>query len=150
MKSLSITTVTLGLCAGLLTAAPGPKEDKDEIKKFEGDWTFVSWEHSGQKLPNEVLEITKWSVKDGKYKFEMGENEEEGTIKIDAGKKPATLDFDITSGNDKGKKQAGIYKIDGDTMTICLARPGDDKRPTEFKSTEEDGNILVTIKKKKE
>jgi uncharacterized protein (TIGR03067 family) len=150
MKSASVIAVTLALCAGPLTAAPGPKDEKDEVKKFEGEWTFVSWEHSGQTLPKEVLDITKWSVKGDKYSFEMGEQQEEGTIKIDASKKPATLDFDITSGNDKGKKQVGIYKIDGDTMTICLARPGEEKRPSEFKSTEEDGHILVTIKKKKE
>ena len=93
--------------------------------------------------------MTKWSVKGDKYKFSMGEMEEEGTIKIDAAKKPATLDFEITAGNDKGKNQVGIYKIDGDTMTICLAQPGVDKRPTDFTSTEDNGHILVTIKRKK-
>jgi uncharacterized protein (TIGR03067 family) len=79
----------------------------------------------------------------------MEAGSEEGTMKLDPTKKPATIDLAITSGNDKGKSQVGIYKIDGDSITICLARPGETDRPTEFKSTEENGNILVTIKRKK-
>ena len=55
----------------------------------------------------------------------------------------------ITSGNDSGKDQVGIYKIDGDTITICLARPGLADRPKEFKTNDENGHILVTIKRNK-
>lgn len=151
MKPLLLIGASLVLAGslGLSTAAPAPKDDKDDLKKFEGDWTFTAWEASGQTLPQEALDIAKWSVKGDKYTFEMGEVKEEGTIKLDPAKKPATIDFAITSGNDKGKDQPGIYKVDGETITICLARPGGKDRPTDFKSTEENGFILVTVKKAK-
>jgi uncharacterized protein (TIGR03067 family) len=158
MKPYAAIAVVLGLIAltvGLPAAPAAPAKDKetkdakDDIKKFEGEWTFTNWETGGQSLPKEVLEITKWSVKGDKYKFQMGENEEEGTIKLDPGKKPATVDLAITSGNDAGKDQVGIYKFDGESIVICLARPGAKDRPTEFKATEDDGQILVTIKRNK-
>jgi uncharacterized protein (TIGR03067 family) len=150
MKPLPLVTASLVLAGsfGLSTAAPAPKDDKD-LKKFEGDWTFTAWESRGQAVPREQLDIAKWLVKGDKYTFEMGEEKEEGTIKLDPAKKPATIDFAITAGNDKGKDQPGIYKVDGDTITICLARPGGKERPTDFKSTEENGFILVTVKKAK-
>ena len=139
MKSLCLLSVALGLflVAPSGNAAPGPKDEKADLKKFEGNWIFASWDSNGQSLPQEFLDSCKWSVKGDKYTFEQGENKEEGSIKIDPSKKPATIDLDITSGNDKGKAQPGIYKIDGETITVCLARPG------------EKGHILVTLKRAK-
>ena len=154
MKPLSLLGAALGLVLmglGLLTAAPGTKDekDKDDLKKFDGAWVFTSWDHAGEALPAEARETAKWTIKGGKYTFEFGGMTEEGTIKLDPAKKPATIDLAITDGQDKGKSQVGIYKIDGDTITVCLARPGANDRPTEFKSTEENGFILVTVKRAK-
>ena len=151
MKPFPLVAASLVLAGslGLSIAAPAPKDDKEDMKKFEGDWAFTAWESAGQTLPQAALDMAKWTVKGDKYTFEMGDQKEEGTIKLDPAKKPATIDFAITSGNDKGKDQPGIYKVDGDSITICLARPGGKERPTDFKSTEDNGFILVTIKKAK-
>ena len=80
----------------------------------------------------------------------MDGNAEEGTIKLDPTKKAPTIDLTITGGNDKGKEQPGIYKIDGDTITFCFARPGGTERPKDFTSTEDDSNILIVMKRKKD
>jgi uncharacterized protein (TIGR03067 family) len=151
MKSLFPLAGTLGSLAvavGLLAAAPG-KDEKDDLKKLEGDWIFSSWDHAGQPLPAEARETAKLTVKGDKYTFHFNDLTEEGTIKLDPGKKPATIDLAITEGEDKGKTQVGIYKIDGDTITVCLAAPGAKDRPIDFKSTEENGHILATIKRAK-
>jgi uncharacterized protein (TIGR03067 family) len=135
--------------AAALSAAPA-KDDKDDLKKFAGDWAITSWKQAGSDLDKEELAAAKWAVKDGKYKFQLGdENSEEGKLKIDPSKKTPTVDLEITEGNDKGKVQPGIYKIDGDTITFCLALPGAKDRPTDFSSTEDNGHILVTMKRKK-
>jgi len=153
MKLLSVLGATLGfLLMGLgLLAAPGAKDekDKDDLKKFEGTWVFTSWEHAGEALPAEARDTARWTMKGEKYTFEFGGMTEEGTIKLDPSKKPATMDLAITEGQDKGKDQVGIYKIEGDTITVCLAPPGAKDRPTEFKSTEDNGFILVAIKRSK-
>lgn len=146
----SLFAVALGLAVACpAVAAPGKgKDDKDDLKKFAGDWTVASWKQGGNDLDREQLDTAKWSVKDDKYTFEMGGNGEEGTIKLDPSKKTPTIDLTITGGNDKGKEQPGIYKIDGDTITFCFTRPGGTDRPTDFTSTE-DNNILIVMKRKK-
>jgi uncharacterized protein (TIGR03067 family) len=145
---LTVTFVVSLALPFAIVAAPAPK-DKDDLAKLQGDWTFTSWDQSGVPLNERALPTAKWSVKDNKYTFEIQGVAEEGTIKLDPAKKPATIDLEITAGNDKGQTQLGLYKIDGETVTFCFARPGVKERPTEFKSTEENGCILVTIKKSK-
>jgi uncharacterized protein (TIGR03067 family) len=54
---------------------------------------------------------------------------EEGTFKLDPEKSPKAIDFDIKTGQDKDKKQLGIYKIDGDKLTIVFAKAGSTDRP---------------------
>jgi uncharacterized protein (TIGR03067 family) len=143
MRRFALLAVTLALVA----AAPVP--EKDDLKKFEGDWVFTSWDQSGQLLPEESLREAKWSVKGNKYAFEMGPVSEEGTIKLAPAKKPATVDLAITAGPDKGKEQLGIYRIEKDAIVLCLARAGSKERPTEFAANETNGCMLLTIKRVK-
>src|SRR4051794_40353192 len=58
----------------------------------------------------------------------------EGTYEIDPEKKPKSLDVRVEEGANEGKTFRMIYKIDGDTLTIC--EPRDNDRPTEFTSKE--------------
>ena len=44
-------------------------------------------------------------------------------MKLDAAKKPKTVDVTITKGRDKGKKQYGLYQVDADTLKFCFAAP---------------------------
>jgi len=131
-------------------AAPKPanKDSEDPLKKFAGDWAVTSWKTGGDDLPAEALADSKWTVKGDKYTFNAGGEKEEGTIKLDPTAKPGTIDLAITAGDDKGKTQVGIYKIDGETITFCLNRPGEKDRPKDFKTTEDNNFLLITMKKK--
>ena len=148
MSRFVLLAVGIVCLAGLFTnAAPGRKEkdDKSDLKKLEGDWTIESWVQFGQNVPMDAT----WTFKGDKYTLTMPANTEDGSIKIDQEKKPATIDLNITGGNCSGKDQPGIYKFDGESLLVCLAWPGTTDRPTEFTSTAANRTILVTLKRKK-
>jgi uncharacterized protein (TIGR03067 family) len=149
MKHLSFVAGVCVFITGAGIAAPRPKADKDDLAKFDGAWVFTSWQHYGRALNEDSRQSARWSVKADKYKFEIDGIEEEGTVKLDPSQNLPTINLAITEGNDKGKEQLGIYKIDGDSITMCFARPGVKDRPTDFTSTADNSNILVTIKRQK-
>ena len=60
----------------------------------------------------------------------------------------ATIDLVPGKGRYEGKTLPGIYKLEGDTLTIAFAEPGKD-RPTAFESKAGSGVVLVVHKRAK-
>ena len=133
--------------ASLLFADDKPKEAKKDQDAIQGAWKVESIERGGQKsTPPGVVLVMKgenYVVK------ENDQESEEGTFKLDSEKKPKTIDFKITKGNDKGKNQVGIYSIEGDTVRICVALPGQDDRPKEIAAKEGTDHIVFVMKRDK-
>jgi uncharacterized protein (TIGR03067 family) len=115
----------------------------DDVKKMNGTWTVAEAHLAGMKLPEDFSKTVKLTLKDGAYSTEVGDNKDEGTVKLIAGTKPALMEIEGTVGPNKGKKFQAIYELDGDKMRVCYALDGKTK-PTEFKSTAENGMFLVT------
>ena len=138
-------TLTLVAITSVAFAAPGLKEDKSDLKKLKGEWEIVTWEQMGRVIDMKAT----WNFDGEKYTLDQGNNLETGSIKIDQTKKLPTMDLEITGGNCAGKDQPGIYKLDGDTLTLCFAWPGNTDRPTEFSTTAENRRVLITLKRVK-
>jgi uncharacterized protein (TIGR03067 family) len=69
------------------------------------------------------------------------------SYKLNADKTPAEIDLTETEGG-KTKTMYGIYKLDGDLLTICLSDSGKpEDRPKEFKA-DADGKAMVMVLKK--
>ncbi len=77
-----------------------------------------------------------------------GEKVIQGTSEIDPTRKPKTIDFMTTEGDDKGKIVLGIYELGDDTRKLCYAQPGKD-RPSEFSAPAGSGHTLVVFKREK-
>jgi uncharacterized protein (TIGR03067 family) len=120
--------------------------------KLEGTWRVLEVQKGGKKLPTQEVEKADalLYIKGHKYKVtEMGKTEEEGTFKTDARKKPHTIDLMITFGKDKDKVQQGIYKIEGDTLSINLAPAGANERPGVFTTVAGSAFMVYVLKREK-
>jgi uncharacterized protein (TIGR03067 family) len=133
-----IARVLLPFAALLLTADLAALGGGDkELEKLQGDWTMVSRELNGRKIPDEVA-INKLTIKGDQWILTPGAT---ASIKIDGSKDPKWIDLTFPRGT--GTASPGIYKLEGDTLTICRVLAGKGERPKDFKSPEAGGNLVV-------
>lgn len=139
-RFLALATLVLG--CGLI--APGTATAQDDLK---GTWSITSFEQGGQREPAEGQVV---AFGDGKYRLTVKTQElEAGSYKLDPAKSPRQVDFKIEKGEGMGETQVAIYKVDGETLTMCLAMPGAKERPTTFTPKAADKQILMVLKREK-
>jgi uncharacterized protein (TIGR03067 family) len=139
------------LAVGLMLGADDKKDaNKEELKKLEGTWKIESMEQNGTKVAEEEFKDLVVTVKGDTYTVKNGDKViDAGTFKIDATKKPKTMDTTPTDGQDKGKTILSIYELDGDTYKECQAEAGSKNRPTEFSTKSGGGHTLFVMKRQK-
>src|SRR5262245_34376051 len=136
------------LAAVLAVGAPGDKEaPKKDAPSIVGEWEGEKLVRGGQErpIPDGGVKIT--FTKDGKLLFKEGNKDEEtGSYKVDAKKSPAEIEVVPPK---ETETHIGIFKIEGDTLTICLADKNSADRPTKFESPDGTNIMLVTLKRVK-
>lgn len=147
------------LLSGMTTFADDAS--KAESEKLQGIWSNsgnVKYQYRTESNPEVIAlirggELKKGEVifsrlllevKDGNFSF-SDEDLKKGTrksiVKLDATKTPKEIDLMV----EKDKSFLGIYKLEGDILTICI---GDQKnRPTAF-DISKGGQALIQYKKK--
>src|SRR5215813_11569378 len=93
------------LVLALLVAAEG-KDDKAELKKFEGTWQLVSEVMDGKEQPADHVKRIRWIFDDkGHWKVEEdGKVIFAGDMKVYPDRKPKAADSTLTNaGEHKGK-----------------------------------------------
>jgi uncharacterized protein (TIGR03067 family) len=123
--------------AGAAREAP-----KDEKPARGEQWVMVSGEREGQPLPPVLVKNARRVVNGQQVTVSFGgQLYLRATYSIDTSKTPHAIDYAITDGADKGKKQLGICEADADTFRTCFATPGKE-RPERFKTKPGDGLTL--------
>lgn len=110
-----------------------------DLKAMQGEW--VSKDETGEST---------WTFKGDKVTLKTPSRAYELIAKVDADAKPVkSVDLTATdaSPDAKGASVMGIYKIDGETLSICFNGP-EGQRPTEFKN-DFPASLLFELKKKK-
>lgn len=134
----------LGMTAYGLHAA----DAKSVLKPLQGTWRPQTGELAGKALAGNALKAIKLVISDDKYTVTVGEQVDRGTWKVNAVKKPKTMDIVGVEGPNKGKTFLAIYEITGDTLRICYDLSGK-ARPTEFKTTTGTMHFLITYQREK-
>ena len=125
------------LFAAYLTTFEDPKPKAPT--SFEGTWQLTSAIADGKATPEDVVKKIRVVIKDGKHTVTFGDE-------VIAKAIPFTIDETVTpmATTDQlpdGTTIKGISKIDGDTLTSCAAKAGQD-RPTAFESKPGSGHTL--------
>lgn len=109
---------------------------KKEMAQLQGEWSMVSGSADGQPMPEAMRTQMRRVCKGDEVTVRMGDQMFlKAKITIDPTKKPKTIDYEMTDGVTKGRKQSGIYELEGYTFKSCFTKPGAD-RPTDFKPGE--------------
>jgi len=151
--------VLVGVLAG--AAADGPEKQAAvarELKLLEGTWKVVSIVQGGKEQPEDTLGETL-SFRGGKLTERGNQGEDEGEprqFRLDPTCDPKVIDFDEANKDfrDADEVVEGVYRLDGDTLTICVnwesgrgAVKGN--RPTALESKEGSPARLITLKRRK-
>src|SRR5437867_3448619 len=102
-------------------AGAGDDEVKAELKKLQGTWKVVQAIDKGEKVPGDDIASMEVIFEGQKILVrEKDKVHDRMTFKLDPSKKPKTIDLTHIEGADKDRTDAGIYKLEGDMLTICV------------------------------
>jgi uncharacterized protein (TIGR03067 family) len=140
MRTIAVLAALVMLVTARLAVVHAESEgDRD---KFQGSWTVSTGEKAGRKAPPEGLDAVRMTFTGGKFTWKTGEKVTEGTFSLDATKTPREISMSA-----EGKKLAGIYRLEGDELKICVGL-GDD-RPTDFATKAGAKALLLVLKREK-
>jgi len=144
------------LAVGLLVAADDRRGDDRGAQALQGRWTVVSGEEGGKRQTDADVKDASVVFQGNRVRVKMKGEELEMTYtlrqtegkkgrgEIDKGR--GEIDFTLTRGPDKGKTSKGIYSLEGDSLRVAYAAPGED-RPRDFRTAEGTRQAMWVLKR---
>jgi len=140
-----------GLTAVILASVQAADTEvaKEDLAKLQGEWSMVSGSADGQPMPENMLKEMKRTCHGDEATTTMsGQVIIKARISLDPSRNPKTINYQMTGGFTQGKKQLGIYEVNGDMFRSCFGKPGAE-RPTDFTSRPGDGRTLSVWRRDK-
>jgi len=126
------------------------KAIKADLDKLQGVYKMVSLEVDGKAVPEDKLKSSTLTIKGDKYVVKVDEQTYETQMILDPQQKPKAIDMKFLDGANKDKTALGIYKIDGDTFTMCRRLNPGQTRPQDFGTWPDTNTFMVVWKKQEE
>jgi uncharacterized protein (TIGR03067 family) len=124
-----------------LPANPAPE--------LEGEWTMLSGAQSGQPMPKDWHKFAKRTATGNRITVTMnGQVMLDVRFTVNRESDPKAIDYVVAAGPAIGKRQYGIYRLDGETLTTAIAALGD-PRPADFRTQTGDGRLVTSWRRVK-
>jgi uncharacterized protein (TIGR03067 family) len=122
------------LAVAVVVGAPLPKERPKPLPSIVGDWVTQSRTFAGTVRPIAGEPLRYAFAEDGTYGVYRGPGRlvDDRKYTTDLKKDPAGVDLDTDA--DGGRVYRGIFKVEGDTLTVCWGNV-DQPRPAGFESS---------------
>jgi uncharacterized protein (TIGR03067 family) len=149
MRLVLSALITLGFLAAAATPSPTRDDKEDDAKLLQGTWVIDPLTYKDEKDKDRVKELSAVRLIIDGNSFTMKHppgNEEKGTFRLDASKKPKQIDLFGDIGNLQAQ---GIYQLEKDNLKLCWDREFKTRgRPTKF-AFGKDGNepFLLVLKR---
>lgn len=143
LRTLGLAVVVAGLCAD----AGDPKVN-EELARLQGTWQLVSAESNGVKADEDRVQQFRVTIEGSTHTVRFGERvlARKVPFTIDPTSTPKRTTDTLPEGPNKGKQILGIYLLEGDRLTSCVAPIGEG-RPTEFSAAAGTGNTLRVFRR---
>jgi uncharacterized protein (TIGR03067 family) len=147
MPQRHVYRLTWGLVAASLAAAT--LADDHELKRHQGTWSVTSSIYDGQPAAEAIVRSIKRIVTSDHVAWERdGKRFAETRIELDPTREPKTIDVIPDDGPNRGERVLGIYKLEGDRLTIAMAAPGQ-PRPKQLLAAKGSGCVLRTFQRER-
>jgi RNA polymerase sigma factor (sigma-70 family) len=109
------------------TATDAPRVS--DMKRLEGVWTLIAMESAGKKASDDEVKKNAVSLDcaGDKAVVRQGGELHAARVRLDPAKEPKQIDLIVA----RHEVHQGIYRLEGDTLTICKSHPPAE-RPTAF------------------
>jgi uncharacterized protein (TIGR03067 family) len=132
-------------------AAPALKDPPNKAADLAGEWVAESLVYSGRPRPQGKDPQRHVFAHDGTWTVYRGERKQPGdrAYRVDTTTDPPTITLKFDAAEQDGPESVGIFKVVGNTLTLCYGRAGSTRRPTAFESPPGSGINLIILKRAK-
>jgi uncharacterized protein (TIGR03067 family) len=139
-------TILLGLAFMLAPAEDPPRSD---LAKLQGTWLLVAMEKDGENVPAEDFKDWKSVYKEDRLTLLVGDKvRRRGIVTLESSRKIKAINTWDQDGPYADQTVPGIYELEGDTLKLCFAHPGEE-RPKEFTTKSGTGFLFCVYTRQK-
>lgn len=129
-------------------AAPAAASEGAGPEALRGSWTAVEAHRDGAAAAELVGHRLEFDGQTFRIAAADGSPLYAGRYAVDAAHEPARIDFANEAGEAQGTTWEGIYRLEGDRLTIVDDAPDPEKgRPTDFAAASGSGHVMIVFQR---
>jgi uncharacterized protein (TIGR03067 family) len=118
----------------------------EQLRSLEGEWAFERLHVDGADMPATAFAASRLLIDGDRFRMESSEATYDGVFNIDVEQDPPRIDIEFVEGPEAGEWSYGIYRLDDDSLTLCLGLAGS-SRPSTFAAKKGSGHALERLRR---